>query len=119
MARSSPAGKIDILGTGSCELIPSHHGGHGGHGEKPNSDQAFSVLSVCSVVKYRFFHSFLSPEFLGPWTDMRLEHPARGTGNKIVVIVGGGFGGLNAAKRLANAPGVHVLLVDQRNHHLF
>src|SRR5881409_639464 len=50
---------------------------------------------------------------------MRLEHPARATGNKIVVIVGGGFSGLNAAKRLANAPGVHVLLVDQRNHHLF
>ena len=50
---------------------------------------------------------------------MRLEHPVRATGKKIVVIVGGGFGGLNAAKRLANAPGVHVLLVDQRNHHLF
>jgi NADH dehydrogenase len=40
-------------------------------------------------------------------------------GKKIVVIVGGGFAGLNAAKRLANAPGVQVLLVDQRNHHLF
>jgi NADH dehydrogenase len=50
---------------------------------------------------------------------MRLEQPARATGNKIIVIVGGGFGGLNSAKRLANAPGVHILLVDQRNHHLF
>jgi NADH dehydrogenase len=50
---------------------------------------------------------------------MRLEHPARATGRKIVVIVGGGFAGLNAAKRLANARGVHVVLVDQRNHHLF
>ena len=35
-----------------------------------------------------------------------------------VVIVGGGFGGLRAAKALADAP-VHVTLVDRRNHHLF
>jgi NADH dehydrogenase len=48
--------------------------------------------------------------------------PERSTGaleKKIALIVGGGFAGLNAAKRLANAPGVHVLLIDQRNHHLF
>ena len=35
-----------------------------------------------------------------------------------VVIVGGGFGGLQAAKALADAP-VQVTLVDRRNHHLF
>ena len=35
-----------------------------------------------------------------------------------VVIVGGGFGGLNAAKALRGAP-VRVTLVDRRNHHLF
>ncbi len=35
-----------------------------------------------------------------------------------VVIVGGGFAGLAAAKRLRNAP-VRVTLVDRRNHHLF
>ncbi len=35
-----------------------------------------------------------------------------------VVIVGGGFAGLNAAKGLKNAP-VRVTLVDRRNHHLF
>lgn len=35
-----------------------------------------------------------------------------------VVIVGAGFGGLAAAKRLANR-GVDVTLVDRRNHHLF
>src|SRR6185295_2142786 len=35
-----------------------------------------------------------------------------------VVIVGGGFGGLQAAKALARAP-VRVTLVDQHNHHLF
>jgi NADH dehydrogenase len=35
-----------------------------------------------------------------------------------VVIVGAGFGGLEAAKRLAGKP-VDVTVVDQRNHHLF
>jgi NADH dehydrogenase len=35
-----------------------------------------------------------------------------------VVIVGGGFGGLYAARALKRAP-VHVTLVDRRNHHLF
>ncbi|HWU91032.1 MAG TPA: NAD(P)/FAD-dependent oxidoreductase [Kofleriaceae bacterium] len=35
-----------------------------------------------------------------------------------VVIIGGGFGGLEAAKALAKAP-VTVTLIDRRNHHLF
>ncbi len=35
-----------------------------------------------------------------------------------VVIIGGGFGGLEAARALRNAP-VRVTLVDRRNHHLF
>ena len=35
-----------------------------------------------------------------------------------MVIVGGGFGGLNLARSLAKAP-VQVTLVDRRNHHLF
>jgi NADH dehydrogenase len=35
-----------------------------------------------------------------------------------VVIIGGGFGGLNAAKALRQAP-VDVLLIDRRNHHVF
>ena len=35
-----------------------------------------------------------------------------------VVIVGGGFGGLNAARALADAP-VRVTLIDRSNHHLF
>src|SRR5438067_1825910 len=35
-----------------------------------------------------------------------------------VVIVGGGFGGLNAALSLAKAP-VDVTLIDRRNFHLF
>jgi NADH dehydrogenase len=35
-----------------------------------------------------------------------------------VVIIGGGFGGLAAARALARAP-VQVTLLDRRNHHLF
>jgi NADH dehydrogenase len=36
-----------------------------------------------------------------------------------VVIVGGGFAGLNAAKVLGGREGVDVLLLDRQNHHLF
>ena len=35
-----------------------------------------------------------------------------------VVIIGGGFGGLNAAKALRHAP-VRVTVIDRHNHHLF
>src|SRR5438046_10578656 len=35
-----------------------------------------------------------------------------------VVIVGGGFGGLTAAKALGKAP-VEVILIDRTNHHVF
>ncbi len=39
-------------------------------------------------------------------------------GHPHVVIVGGGFGGLYAARALASRP-VRVTLLDRRNHHLF
>ncbi len=35
-----------------------------------------------------------------------------------VIIIGGGFGGLSAAKKLNNKP-VDVILIDKTNHHLF
>ncbi|MDA3969972.1 MAG: NAD(P)/FAD-dependent oxidoreductase [Desulfobulbaceae bacterium] len=38
---------------------------------------------------------------------------------KHVVIVGGGFAGLNAAKKLGNKKDVRVTLLDRTNHHLF
>lgn len=43
--------------------------------------------------------------------------PARGK-RPHVVVIGGGFGGLTAARTLARAP-VRVTLVDRSNHHLF
>jgi NADH dehydrogenase len=44
--------------------------------------------------------------------------PSAMPGRRPVVIVGGGFGGLEAAHRLAGAP-MNITLVDRRNHHLF
>src|SRR4030081_721287 len=41
-----------------------------------------------------------------------------GNGPHRVVIVGGGFGGLQAAARLRRGP-VEITLVDRRNFHLF
>jgi NADH dehydrogenase len=38
---------------------------------------------------------------------------------KRVVIVGGGFAGLNACKALRNERRVEIALIDRRNHHLF
>ena len=45
----------------------------------------------------------------GPSTERKVPH---------VVILGGGFAGLYAARALKNAP-VRVTVVDRRNHHLF
>ena len=36
-----------------------------------------------------------------------------------VVIIGGGFGGLSAARTLRNRKNVRVTLLDRRNHHVF
>ena len=44
--------------------------------------------------------------------------PRPASGQRRIVIVGGGFGGLACAQALAGAD-VHVVLVDRRNHHLF
>src|SRR4051794_35196204 len=46
------------------------------------------------------------------------EGTRSGTSRSEVVIVGGGFAGLYAAKRLAKAPAA-VTLIDRRNFHLF
>lgn len=38
---------------------------------------------------------------------------------KQVVVVGAGFAGLNAAKRLGDIAGIAVTVIDRENHHLF
>ncbi len=52
--------------------------------------------------------------------DPALQTPARPRANPAphVVIIGGGFGGMSAARALKRAP-VRVTLIDRRNHHLF
>src|SRR5271166_2111657 len=42
----------------------------------------------------------------------------KGAGPHHVIVVGAGFGGLEAVHRLGGAP-VRITLVDRRNHHLF
>jgi len=49
----------------------------------------------------------------------KLARPSDQSGKKVVVIVGGGFAGLNAAKKLSNQADLFVILIDQKNHHLF
>jgi NADH:ubiquinone reductase (H+-translocating) len=50
-------------------------------------------------------------------SDMRANGGARAQRHRVIVI-GGGFGGLQAAKHLAAAP-VDLTVVDRRNFHLF
>src|SRR2546428_10345017 len=52
-----------------------------------------------------------SRSVLGPLRMSSMREPR-------VAILGGGFGGLNAAKALRGGP-VQVTLIDRRNHHLF
>ncbi|MEA3006704.1 MAG: hypothetical protein QOI94_1973 [Acidobacteriaceae bacterium] len=51
-------------------------------------------------------------------TNQRSEGKEMATKPPLVVIVGGGFGGLAAAKGLKSSP-VDVLLIDRSNHHVF
>jgi NADH:ubiquinone reductase (H+-translocating) len=50
---------------------------------------------------------------------MIVRSPYLREGQKEVIVIGGGFAGLNAAKTLAGHDQVHVTIIDQRNHHLF
>ncbi|HTF88961.1 MAG TPA: NAD(P)/FAD-dependent oxidoreductase [Planctomycetota bacterium] len=53
-----------------------------------------------------------------PKNGIRAALPLRSSGRPRVVIIGGGFGGLNAARALKRAD-VDVVLVDRENHHVF
>jgi NADH dehydrogenase len=58
---------------------------------------------------------FLRADFGG---DIHMKNDGESRFGLRVVIVGGGFGGLAAAKSLRTAP-VEITLVDRSNHHLF
>ena len=55
------------------------------------------------------------------WTvaTVRDKLHSMGSGDKHVVVVGAGFGGLRVASSLMNRPGLRVTMVDRKNHHLF
>jgi len=53
-----------------------------------------------------------------PPHDPQVDSPVMSPDEPRVVIIGGGFGGLYAAKALRSAP-VSVTLIDRRNHHVF
>ena len=57
---------------------------------------------------------------LGPTGAIAIVISPKGMADPLprVVIIGGGFGGLNAAKTLRRAP-LKITLIDRRNHHLF
>lgn len=48
-----------------------------------------------------------------------LQNPRRKSDTRRVLIIGGGFAGLNAALELGGVAGVEVTLVDRHNYHLF
>ncbi len=52
-------------------------------------------------------------------TIIRYQHPSKFLGKKVVLVIGGGFAGMATAKKLANRHDVYVILIDERNHHLF
>src|SRR5579863_6787899 len=47
-----------------------------------------------------------------------MDSKAAHNGEYRVVIVGSGFGGLNAAEKLASAP-VRITVIDRKNYHTF
>ena len=51
--------------------------------------------------------------------DFALRIMSKRIMSKRIVIVGGGFAGLNAAKKFRRCRDVEVTLIDRRNHHLF
>ncbi len=47
-----------------------------------------------------------------------MDHVIPKAAHRRLIIIGGGFGGLYAARSLADAP-IDITLIDRRNHHLF
>ncbi len=74
---------------------------------KSGSREIWDVYQLTSLSS--FYRIFL---------EVKIFTRMRETLNSRVVIIGGGFGGLNVAKTLAKTA-VDVILIDRTNHHLF
>ncbi len=81
-----------------------------GMNRKPVDSYQFSVLSVHSAGKVF--------ETLGGLAESNVVETMEPKSNPRVVIVGGGFGGLLAARTMARNP-VQVTLIDRQNFHTF
>src|SRR5262249_25334468 len=91
----------------------------------PNSDSMEKVKSHrttdrgalrASIAPYG--PSYLIGDAIVMTSDKTTDGVRSTAGRPSVVIVGGGFGGLYAARGLADAP-VRVTVIDKRNYHLF
>src|SRR5712691_11576893 len=90
--------------------------------QESNHERADRV-SADSACKYDSIFAMENPEARIPKPEARSPDPESRIPNResripSVVIVGGGFGGLNAARALAGA-NVGVTLLDRHNYHLF
>jgi NADH dehydrogenase len=83
---------------------------------RPERDTTFSSRSAAAWTPSRIM-------VMRKGSSRLLEPTATGlyqmTNRHRIVIVGGGFGGLAAAKRLSRQSSVDVKLIDRRNFHLF
>ncbi len=67
----------------------------------------FAILGLCEK-----FHKLVNS------TAATLSPDSKKSSLPVVAIIGGGFGGLSAARSLKDAP-VQIVLIDRTNHHLF
>ncbi len=63
--------------------------------------------------------SLLSPSDSSPAEDATTEISLPRSGQKRLVIIGGGFGGLNIVKKLRGHKDYQVVMIDKNNYHTF
>src|SRR5471030_2023920 len=77
---------------------------------------AFAITVVLCIFR-RMSAIETAPSPAAPASDSAAVKPINKT-NPHIVILGGGFGGLNLAKSLRNS-NARITLIDRQNHHLF
>ena len=75
------------------------------------------LIKTASLIKLGkdFFRVFIFLTTIEYTISGRIDYMGQ---RKKVIIIGGGFGGIFAARKLANH-NIDVLLIDKQNHHLF